>query len=457
MKSRKSQITSRKSGFTLIEALVLLFIFTIITITFYATWSMSTRYIVFIKNRFMAVSLANEKMEVVRNLAYDKIAHTGATPPGNIQQEEFIMRAGREFHIVTRIRNEDDPLDGTLGGTPNDVDFVDYKNVRIEVFWDNETHSVVLASRFVPPGIENSAANLGILVVNVYSDQSGSNVVGSTVHVTNANTGFDETDATDSFGRLMLVGLLESTEKYKITLTKNDYETVETLPTYPITNYNPIDTHASVVKSAINTINIIQNKTANLSVKTINYLDQNVANIDFYLKGGRKMGTTEPAELGDPVYPVYNIDTHTQTEGDGEKDFGIVSPGQYEFALEESNYAVIGINPMSPFSLSSEQNLELSVKVSPDNATALLIKVQKDAASPIAGASVHLTNSLGYDATLTTVADGMAFFPIVADPPFAAGTYDYTITATGYDNSSGQVDVSANILKTEEVTMTVTP
>jgi len=62
MKSRKSQITSRKSGFTLIEALVLLFIFTIITITFYATWSMSTRYIVFIKNRFMAVSLANEKM-----------------------------------------------------------------------------------------------------------------------------------------------------------------------------------------------------------------------------------------------------------------------------------------------------------------------------------------------------------------------------------------------------------
>src|SRR5665647_564527 len=107
MRSPKSKVNppagGPKSGFTLIEALVFLFIFAIVTITFYATWSVSARYIIFVKNRFMAVSLASEKMEVVRNLSYDKIAHTGGDPPGNLHEDETITRAGRAFHVHTDI------------------------------------------------------------------------------------------------------------------------------------------------------------------------------------------------------------------------------------------------------------------------------------------------------------------------------------------------------------------
>ncbi len=460
MKSRKSKVNppagGRKAGFTLIEALVFLFIFSLITITFYATWSVSTRYILFVKNRFIAMSLAGEKMEVVRNLPYDKIAHTGGDPPGNLNQDEYITRSEREFHVHTDIIYVDDPLDGTLGGSPNDVDFVDYKNVRIEVFWNGDAYSVVLASRFVPPGMEGSAANLGVLVINAYSDQSESSVAGSTVHITNTDTSYDETRLTDNFGRLMLVGLSESTQKYAVTLIKNDYETIVSLPPYPITSYNPTDKHASVIKGAVNTIDIIQNKTANLSVKTTDYLNQNAANINFYLKGGRILGTTEPAELGDPTYPVYNMDTHTQTGSGGEKDFGAISPGQYEFTFEELGYALIGMNKASPFSLASEQTLELAVKISPDNVTALLFKIKNETA-PIANASIHLTNAGGYDTTLTTDENGMAFFPNVADPPFVAGMYDFSITATDYDSSSGQVTVDENNLKTEEVILVATP
>ena len=459
LKIKNSKIfsqVSKKRGFTLIEALVFLFIFTIITVTFYTTWSVSTRYIIFVKNRFMAVSLANEKMEVVRNLAYDKIAHTGGDPPGNLHQDEYITRAGKEFRVHTEIINTDDPLDGTLGGTPNDVDFVDYKNVRIEVFWDNEAYSVTLASRFVPAGIESSAADRGVLVVNVYSDQSDSAVSGSKVHITNAATGYNETRETDTFGRVMLVGLSESIQKYVISLTKSGYETVETFPAYPTTSYNPTDTHASVIKSAINTIDIIQNKTANFGVKTVDYLNQSAASINFYLKGGRKMGTTEPVELGDPAYPVYQIDSHTQTGADGEKDFGAVSPGQYEFIFEEPGYTLIGINAVPTFSLASEQTFILTVKVSPDNVTSVLFKI-KNATESIAGASTHLTNAGGYDTTLSTDENVIAFFPNVADPLFVAGTYDFAITAAGYTDSSGQVIVNENVLKTEEITMTATP
>ena len=456
MTTHRLQVSGFKSGFTLIEMLVFLFIFTVITLAFYSTWLASTKYILFVKNRFVAISLANEKMEVVRNLSYDKIAHTGGDPPGNLRQDEYIIRANREFHVHTDIIYIDDPLDGTLGGTPKDVDFVDYKNVRIEVFWNDEAYSVVLASRFVPAGIESSAANLGVLVINVFSNQSSSAVSGSTVHITNAATGYNESRGTDIFGRIMLVGLSESTQKYKITLAKSGYESVETLPAYPITSYNPTDTHASVIKSAINTIDIIQNKTANFGVKTIDYLNQSAANMNFYLKGGRKMGTTEPIELGDPAYPVYQIDSHTQTGASGEKDFGAVSPGQYEFTFEEPGYTVVGINAVPTFSLASEQTFALTVKVSPNNATALLFKI-KNATDSIAGASVHLTNAGGYDTTLTSDENGMAFFPNVVDPQFVAGPYNFSITAAGYADASDSVTVSAGSLETKEVIMAVTP
>jgi hypothetical protein len=453
---QKFSPVSRKRGFTLIEALVFLFIFAIVTVTFYATWSVSTRYIIFVKNRFMAVSLASEKMEVVRNLPYDKIAHTGGDPPGNLHENETVARAGREFAVHTDIIYVDDPLDGTLGGSPNDVDFVDYKNVRIEVSWDDNAHSVVLASRFVPAGIESSAAGLGILVVNVYSDQSKDNVAGSTVHITNPDTGYNETRETDVFGRLLLVGLSASTKKYHVTLTKNGYETVETLPPYPETDYNPTDEHASVIATAPSPLDLIQNKTANLKIKTRDYLDQSAANMDFYLKGGRVMGTTVSADPAVPGDPKYKIDEHTQTGANGEKDWGAVSPGQYKFTLEEPGYTLVGLNRTSPalFALPSEQTLELIAKVSPNNATALLIEVKKDAAEPITGASVHLTNTGGYDTTLTTDENGMAFFPIVANPPFAAGNYNFTITAAGYTEKTGSVAVTGNNLKTQEILMT---
>jgi type II secretory pathway pseudopilin PulG len=443
---------AKTAGFTLIEALTVLFIFAIITVTFYSTWTVGTRYIIMAKNRFIALSLASEKMEVVRNLAYEKIAHTGDTPPGNIQQDEDITRSGWLFHVHTDIRNEDDPLDGTISSSPQDVDFIDYKNVRIEVSWENGTHNVVLVSRFVPAGIEGSAANKGVLIVNVYSDQSHSSVADSTVTVTNSATGFHETSQTDAFGRLMLVGLLESTEKYKIALTKGGYETVETLPAYPATPYNPIDTHASVVRSAINTIDLIQNKTAVLGVKTINYSGESVDNINFYLVGGRKLGTEEPALLGDPTPPVYNLDSHTATGSNGEKNFGAVSPGQYAFTLEESDYELIGLDPASPLALNSDQTLVINAKVGPKNVTSLLVKVKKDETALISGASVHLTKS-GYDETLTTADDGMAFFPKTETPIFEDGTYDLSIAAEGFQDYSGQVVVGSNDLKVEEITL----
>ncbi len=458
---KNSRFFSKKnhSGFTLIEMLAFLFVFSVITVSFYAAWTTGTRYIILAKNRLIANALANEKMEVVRNLAFEDVALATSVPPGNLSQNEDVARNGLTFHVFTQIRNEDDPYDGlypydTIGG------FVDYKYVKITVSWEGGNQSVTTSSRFVPAGIEQPSTGLGILVVNVTSDKNQNALVPqSNVRVRNADTGLDETHSTDNFGRLMLVGLAESIGKYQITLTKNDYETVVTLPPYDETPFFPVHEHASVITGAINTINMFQNELTNFTLKTTDYLENTAPNINFNLKGGQKIGT----DIVDSDIAIYNLDEAGQTGSNGIKDYGKISPGLYEFNLLESGYLIIGINPVESFSeinpniasfyLEHGSTEELVVNISPNNTTALLVKVKSDN-SPVSGSEVHLTNASGYDATIITGDDGMAFFPNAEDPLFSDGTYDLAVTAPNHNDYSGQVTIDANNLKEEIVLLT---
>ncbi len=56
----KYKIQNTKKGFTFIEALAFLFIFSIITLTFYETWSLGTKQIINSKNRLGATALASQ-------------------------------------------------------------------------------------------------------------------------------------------------------------------------------------------------------------------------------------------------------------------------------------------------------------------------------------------------------------------------------------------------------------
>jgi hypothetical protein len=266
----------------------------------------------------------------------------------------------------------------------------------------------------------------------------------------NKDLGCEETRQTDSAGNIMLVGAEESINRYALTVAKSGYETVNTYIPYPDTEFKPVDIHTSVIAGMLNTTNIIQNKTANIKISTKDYLGSPVADIDFSLSGGRKIGTIAEA----PYSPVYNFNETGKTDSNGEKEFNSVSPGQYNFGLDalESEYTLIGINPISPFSLVPEDNLEIAVKLVPKNITSLSVKVKNASGeAPISGAQVKLSNAV-YDKTVETGSDGMAFFPTEASPPFEAGTYNLEITADGFQSyANSGILISAGELKTETI------
>ena len=449
----------KKRAFTLIEALVFLFIFSVITLTIYNIFSLSSRYILEAKNKLGAISIAREKTEIIRNLPYNEIGTVNGSVSGNLLDEENVSENSRTYKIRTTVEYVQDDFDGTY--PPEDVAWEDYKKVTIAVTWTNKTagnEEVRMSSYFVPPGLEVANPNDGILVINVFSDQpGGTGIPSASVRVVNSETGLNTNVQTNNSGTVILTGdkIRESIQKYKITVTKNGYETIQTFPPYPLTSYNPRDVHASVVIGSVNVINIAQNELASLKIKTLDYLGETaVPNISFNLKGGRVMGT----EATEPFATVYNMNENTQTNSNGEKNFGEVSPGQYTFTLAPSvtNYVLIDTDPISPFFLFSEDDITVKAKLADKNKTSLLIRVAYDnegSLTPIAGANVRLSNGSNYDVTQTTSNTGTVFFPNTADE-FLAGTYNISVTVNENELYNNQVIIDENQLKIENINIT---
>ena len=109
-------------GFTLIESLVFLFMFTLISLVFFQSYTVGTRLIIESKNRLGATALANQKMEIIRSIDYSLIgtkhwngsAWVYGIPAGDILEDETISVNTVKYSVHTFVQYVDDGFDGTL-------------------------------------------------------------------------------------------------------------------------------------------------------------------------------------------------------------------------------------------------------------------------------------------------------------------------------------------------------
>ncbi|MFA6973499.1 MAG: carboxypeptidase-like regulatory domain-containing protein [Parcubacteria group bacterium] len=452
MKKQKKQIKN-KAAFTLIEALVVLFIFALITSTFYSVFSLGSKYIIESKNRLAAVQVANEKMEIVRNLKYDNVGIIGGIPNGVIPENEDLTLNTRSFHIRTFVRYEDDVFDGVY---PADPIPNDYKTVKVTISWPGPNgvpEDISLTARFVPPGLEVANPGEGVLAINVLSniENPGIGIPQSSVHVVNnaVSPAVNFTAQTDDTGNLIFPGAKESTGGYELTVTKSGYETIGTIDGSTV-DYNHTDVHASVVQGAVNLKTIYQDKLASLEIRSINQLEEAIPSLSFHVKGGRVLGI----DNANPSSPenVYNLKLDAATNASGEKDFTDKSPGQYFLSDigAVAGHTLVGVGSITEFdpvgkiytlSLTPGETKTVEVKFADNNADALRVTVLKDADNlPLVDATVKLTNGSGYSAEIVTLADGVAFYPTGSEP-LLPGEYNIEIKAVGFQDYGGTVTV----------------
>ncbi len=448
-------------GVSIIEAIVLIFVFSVTTLSFYSVFAVGSKYILNSKNKIIAVSLVNERMEMLRNLAYDDVAIIGGIPAGSvINQNENVTVGDKTFRVFTDISYRDDPDDGIFGGSPNDNVSNDYKIVEVTVYWGGESlgERATLSSRFVPPGVETGVGG-GTFSINSI-DYAGNPVPNVSVNIFNnqISPAINYTTHTDTNGSLLLQGVpADAVQNYKITMSKTGYETVVTYS--PLSaGFLPEDAHSNIIAGVLNEKTVIIDLLSDIIFTSKDPFGEDLPNVAFDIVGGRRLddGTVPPGNF------TYT-DTIT-TDSNGEFSDSDINAGRYtldweKFNLDSSTHQFRKIELgddliPSSFILVPGTNFVSDIVFMDKNIDSAFIKILDLATSSIiANATVQLRNTtLSYDVTLTTDKYGYVYFPKEMVAPLQNGEiYEILISANNYQNKTDSITIDK--LTTKEISL----
>lgn len=125
----------KQKGFTLLEIVITLGIMALTVSAIAQLYQTYLRLTADEKFKITATSLANQKIEIIRNLSYSNIGTLGGIPAGTIPQSELVNRNGYDFTVSTEIIYIDDPFDGTF--EPGEVSNpYDINNPEVIYYWN---------------------------------------------------------------------------------------------------------------------------------------------------------------------------------------------------------------------------------------------------------------------------------------------------------------------------------
>lgn len=410
----KSRLLKNK-GFTLVETLVSVAVFMVIATASYQAYV--SLFLLINQNQYkiVALNLANEQFEIIRNLSYSDVGIPNGIPNGKIPHVQNLTRSGISFTVTTTIRNIDLPFDGQIGSsTKNDLSPADNKGVDVEVTCSTCKNftSVKLSTTVAPKNLETASTN-GALLVKVF-DANGIPVANANVSIVNSTVSPNIVieDVTDVDGLLQIVDVPPGTDAYRITVSKTGYSTDRTYLAGDVSNPTPAKSDITILVQQITQISFSIDKISTLSFTSVTPECTMVPNIDFTLVSSKTIGE------GIPKYSQTLL-----TNGSGEYTNSSMEWGTYTVSGIDTAYDIIGINPLNAVSLGPDTVQAVSLIVSPKDVKSLLVTV-KDSTTllPLTNAFVRVTKSPSYDESKTT---GRGF-----------------INQTDWSGGGGQIDLS---------------
>ncbi len=393
MFSKNKKITPIQ-GFTLVELVVGVSVFTVIMISVYNAYMSISNVVHASQAKIEAISLINEQLEVVRNMPYADVGIYGGIPSGKLTHIQNINKDDFNYQVTTTVRNVDDPFDGTLGGTPNDLSPADFKLVEIEVSCSNCKASfpnIVVTTRVAPKNLETASTN-GALFIKVL-DANGNPVSDANVHIENnlVTPHIVIDDVTNESGVLQVVDAPPGINAYEITVTKQGYSTDRTyLPS--ISNPNPTKPHATVILQQVTQVSFVIDALSMFNISSVTNACNPVGGIHFNLTGAKL--------IGNPKVEKYN--QNQVTNAGGLLTLSNIEWDTYTLSNTDSNYDLIGLNPINPLLLTPRSVQNVQLVVAPKNPRTLLVTVKDSVTGlPLSGVSVHITGS-GINATQIT-------------------------------------------------------
>jgi prepilin-type N-terminal cleavage/methylation domain-containing protein len=440
----------KNKGYSLIEVIVALGIFLIISGALLTLLNMGLKITRNDKAKDGALAIATEKMEVIKNLPYDNIGLVGGIPSGDIEPTVSQTLNNITYTVETDINFIDDAFDGLI--TTGDTLSTDYKQARVEVSWeiDGDAQPVVFVTNIAPKGMEQaSGMDTGALQIEVYNNVP-SPIEGATVTVVNnaVTPAISRSAETNENGIFLLNGAPISTQGYEITVTKEGYSTSQTYSVDLINNPNPNPGHLSVGLGDVTTkaFFIDELSTLNITAKT-SERDLLVPGFIFTLAGNKYIGT-DGAGTNIPKYSE-----ELTTDATGLVALSEFEPDTYNISFDNiaTGYDLAGYTPLLPIIIPPSSTTNLTIYLAPHSTDNLLLTVLNPSGNVLTAASVRLYNaSLSYDETLITNINGQVFFS-----PLTATDYSLEITLSGYQTYTDTINISTQTQQNVSLALSV--
>ena len=407
----------KTKGFTLIETIVTIGVFAIISVSILAAFFNVFDIITAFQLNSAALEVLDTELEIIRNMRYGDVGTVGGSPAGLIESERTIIYGGTPFLVKTTTRNIDDSFDGVIGGVPNDTAPADYKLVEFEISCPSCSRFSTLAiTTTVSPKNLEFTTNNGALFINVF-DASGIPVSKANVSVANSsvNPPININDITDINGRLQFVDIATSTLSYAVTVSKNGYSQDKTYPIGDIQNPNPLKPHATVAALQVTQVSFAVDKVSAFNFKTQDMFCRSVGDIDFKQTGAKLIGSS-------PDVLKYSVISVTDSQGD--KSINNLEWDTYSFQNLDTAYEIGGMAPLAPIVVNPGGSYQLKWLMETKTPLSLLISVLDASGASINDASVSLSKT-GFNKTQIS------------------GTKVFTATdwsGASYDSQSGNVE-----------------
>lgn len=369
-------------GFTLVEIIVGSALFLIVAVSAYGAFNSLFKIARLNQTKLLAISLANEKFEILRNMPYMEVGTAGGIPSGSLPRVETITRGNISFTVTLTIRN--------INLIESEYQ-VSSKLAEVEVSCVTcENFNPVYLTSIVSPANLQSAGSGGALSIQVL-DSNGNPVSDASVRIRSTSSGdIDTTDVTNDAGLLNLIGVEPGTSEYHIEATKIGYSTDTTVP-ITIENPTPAKPHVTVVDQQVSQTTLNIDKLSSMNISSVSPTCTPISNIDFHLDGSRELSVG---------VPIYNEDLQTDTSG--LLNISNLNWDTYVFSSLDAGFDISGFNPLSPLLLGAGVSQDMKIIVTPKSGKALLVSVVDSGTGlPIADANVHI-NGNGIDDTKVT-------------------------------------------------------
>ncbi len=421
---------SRKRGFTLVELLVAIGIFVLVTTALYQGYRVSLQAVRLGRIKAIASALANEQFEIMRNLPYTDVGLVNGAPSGKIPRFQTLVRDGISFSATTTIRNTQDSFDGLATGTvPIDTAPADYKTVAIEIGCEQCIPRLIpleFTTTIVPRALETTTTN-GSLFIKVFN-ATGQPIQDAVVTIQNTSTSptINIVDNTDVNGKYELVDIPPGNLNYQVSVTKSGFTTDRTYSAGTFGSSTIVNPHKTIVQQKVTQASFAIDAVSSLQVSSLTTACAVAASMPYTISG-TKLVATAPS--------VLKTSQNRNTGASGIDQISNLEWDTYNIYSTDSTRFVSGTIPLLPVAISPNSSNVVNFILTPKVPSALLISL-KDANTllPLSDVTVTLTKS-GYSDVRTT---GQGYWR-QADWSGGSGQANW-VDETKYISSDGNVN-----------------